>query len=122
MQRLIRSQKSGAVDYFEVWTADDGVVVHTGTLGRPGSVRQVPTVTAAETKKVIAQELRAARKRGFDEIDPAQIKDLVTQLAMSPRPPVKQLEHRRLLEGLVTEVLSWRPSAAASAATSAAEG
>jgi hypothetical protein len=107
MHRLIRDNGPHDPDYFEVWRRGNVVVVHTGSLGDKGTVGEIPAASPEDVEQIISSEIRAAKERGFRDLDPSEFKELVVQYQLDDSPLEEQVRFRHAVEERANQTLGW---------------
>lgn len=99
---------NGEITYFEVWINDDGLTIHTGTLGDTGSTEdiafkeEIDAAAQISMKKYIAE----AKNSGYTEFE--DLAEFILQYSYSENDePERLIDKKDRVESLLNNCLGW---------------
>jgi hypothetical protein len=103
----LHKKASSAHEFWEAWTANDKIIVHTGIVGNRGQ-RSVSDVHPSEDPEaVIQQQAALVVATGFTPVVREEMTSLVINFKLSSWGDKEDLETRHYIEDLVHQALGW---------------
>jgi hypothetical protein len=97
----------GSKSYWETWEHDGVHTVHWGTLGTPGSSREVRSFFFKKASDTIQKEIDQKMAEGFEPIEADDHATLLVEFAVDGMGSGTDLDKRHRLQERMDETLGW---------------
>lgn len=99
---------NGGIDYFEIWFSDNGLTIHTGTLGDTGSTEDfaLDGENSIAAKNVMEKYILDAKNHGYIEFE--YLTEFIVQYSYSENEDSEKLTQKmEQVESLLNDCLGW---------------